>query len=595
MEFLKIKRYINALRLAKKAFGGYKKQIVVLLSLGFLGAILEGVGINAIIPLFSFLDGTYLKSEDFIIRFTRDFFNFLHIPFTLKFLLIFIAALFIFKAVAVLFSKYLTEKIHASYIRDTQMKLLRKTLEASWPYLSKQKIGYLDKVLTNDISIGASLLSQISGVVILLLNVIMYLAIAFNLARNATFITLIVGTLLFFFFKPIAYRIRKIATRKNELMKIGTNHIDESMVGIKTVKALALEERVLIKAAEFFEEWKQISIRLSYLANFANVLIQPVSVMLVLGLFAFTYKTGNFAFASFAVIIYAINKIFAYIQQAQIQLQNVNENYPYLKSVVAYEEEARGFSEKTTGDKEFLYSNSLALENVSFRYEQDRQTLTSINLNIEKGKMLGIIGPSGSGKTTLVDMLLRLIKPESGMILLDGVSISDINMKQWREKVGYVAQDNFLINDTVRNNIKFYSDKISDEDMIEAAKLANIYDFIMSLPNGFDSEVGERGTSLSGGQRQRIVMARVLARKPQILVLDEATSALDNESQSLIQEAIERLRGNVTVIIIAHRPSAVMNVDELIVLDAGKIIEKGRPVTMLEDSNSYFHKTFYSF
>ncbi len=591
----KLERYIRALKLAKKAFGGYKKQIVALLALGFLGGFLESLGVNAVVPLFSFLDGSYLKSDDVVTKITRETFSFLHIPFTLKFLLLFMASLFIFKAVAVFFSKYLTEKINSSYIRNTQLKLFRKTLEASWPYLSKHKIGYLDKILTNDIGSGASLLSQISTVVILGINILIYLVIASSISIGATAIAVASGFLLFIFFKPITQAIQRVANRKVDLNKIGSNHIDESMIGIKTIKAMSLEDEVLERADEFFTEWKDISIRLSYLATFSNVVIQPASVLVILGLFSYTYKAGNFTFASFAVIVFAINKIFAYIQQAQTQLQNVVGNYPYLKAVVEYEDEAVSFTEKSTAQNHFSFNKNLIVKDLSFSYTDNIKTLENINLEIPIGKTLGIIGPSGSGKTTLVDLLLRLIKPTSGEILLDNENINEIDMQEWRENIGYVAQDNFLINDTIENNIKFYSNEVSDEDMIESCKLANIYDFIQSLPEGFNTLVGERGTSISGGQRQRIVLARVLARKPKILIMDEATSALDNESQALIQEAIENLYGNITVIIIAHRPSTVMNVDELVVIEEGKIVERGRPEEMLADKTSYFHHIIHSF
>lgn len=594
-KFIKIERYIRAFNLAKKAFGGYKKQIVILLGLGFFGGLLEGIGVNAIIPLFSFMDGTYLKSNDLITKTIRETFNFLHIPFTLKFLIIFMAFIFIFKAIAIFYSKYLTEKISSSYIRNTQLKIFRKTLGASWTYLSKHRIGHLDKVLTNDIPTGASLLIQISAIIILLVNIFIYIIIASSISLKATIIAIICGFFIFLFFKPITYQIQKMAKRRVDLIKIGANHIGESMLDIKTIKALSLEDKVLKKSDNFFNEWKNISIRFSLLSNFANVAIQPISVLVVLGLFAFTYKTTNFTFASFAVIIFAINRIFIYIQQAQVQLQQISANYPYLKAVVEYEDKAILFTEDNKATGNFSFNKKLSLKNISFSYNKHSETLKNINIDIPVGKILGIIGPSGSGKTTLVDLLLRLIEPSSGEIKLDDKKINEIKIQEWRNNVGYVAQDNFLINNSIRNNIKFYSDDISDSEMISSSKLANIYDFIMSLPDGFDTMVGERGTSLSGGQRQRIVLARVLARKPKILILDEATSSLDNESQALIQEAIENLHGNITVIIIAHRPSTVMNADELIVLDSGKIIERGKPQEKLEDKKSYFYHIIHSF
>lgn len=592
-----LQRVKSVWQLSKKAFSEYKKEIIILISFGFLGGILEGIGINAVIPLFSFLDGTYLTSDDIVTRATRFVFELLHIPFTLKFLIIFIAGLFVFKAAAVFYSKYMTEVIQSAYVRNTRIKLLQKTLLASWPYLSKQKIGYLDKVLTNDIDTAASILVWITSAVILAVNIIIYVAIAFNLAPSATLLTLGVGGLFFLFFKPIVYQIKSINTRKVELMKLGSNHIDESMIGIKTIKAMSLEEKVIEKAKIFFDEWRNISFRLSYLGNFANVLIQPVSVFVVLGLFAYSYKTTGFAFASFAVVIYSINKIFAYIQQAQIQLQNINAQYPYLRTVMEYEEEAVQNTESESSGAPFNFQKNLKFENVSFYYKNGKSmpVLENINLEIKKGETLGIIGPSGSGKTTLVDILLRLIEPQVGNLSLDGKKIEEISIKEWRGMVGYVAQENFLVNDTIKNNICFYRKDISESDMIEAAKLANIHDFIMSLPKKFETEVGERGTEISGGQKQRIALARVLARKPQILVLDEATSALDNESQALIHKSIQSLHGNVTVIIIAHRPSAVLDIDKVVVIDKGRITEEGTPSEMLADNGSYLHKIVYEY
>jgi ABC-type multidrug transport system fused ATPase/permease subunit len=211
---------------------------------------------------------------------------------------------------------------------------------------------------------------------------------------------------------------------------------------------------------------------------------------------------------------------------------------------------------------------------------------------VQKGEMIGIIGPSGAGKTTLVDILLRLLKPQNGIILADDVDIDSIDLDSWHKNVGYVSQDIFLLNDTIEANIKFYSNSVSQNDVIAASKMANIYDFIQELPNKFDTPTGERGVKLSGGQKQRIALARTLARKPSILILDEATSALDNESEKRIQEVIENLKGKMTVLVIAHRLGTVMNCDNLLVLDKGKIIEEGKPQELLKDKESYFFKMY---
>ncbi len=229
---------------------------------------------------------------------------------------------------------------------------------------------------------------------------------------------------------------------------------------------------------------------------------------------------------------------------------------------------------------------------MDFGYNGGGKTLEELSFEIKKGEMIGLIGSSGAGKTTVVDLILRLFNPTGGKILLDEKNIAQIGLASWRENIGYVAQDIYLKNGTIAANIKFYDEAISDEQMIEAARMANIYNFINECPKKFETLVGERGVQLSAGQRQRIIIARVLARRPQILILDEATSALDNESETQIQKVIDNLKNKITVLVIAHRLSTVINVDRVLVLGDGKIVEEGVPRELLKKEDSYFYKVY---
>ena len=206
--------------------------------------------------------------------------------------------------------------------------------------------------------------------------------------------------------------------------------------------------------------------------------------------------------------------------------------------------------------------------------------------------MIGLVGPSGAGKTTTVDLMLRLIEPTRGTIQVDGVEGNTIALADWRANVGYVSQDFFLLHDTIRNNIRFYDAAMTDEQIWKAARLAHIDEFIRKSPKGLDTMVGDRGIRLSAGERQRIVIARTLARKPTLLILDEATSALDNESEAHIKGVINELKGRVTIVAIAHRLTTIMDSDELIVLQGGRVVETGSPKTLLADPGSYFYKVY---
>jgi ABC-type multidrug transport system fused ATPase/permease subunit len=246
--------------------------------------------------------------------------------------------------------------------------------------------------------------------------------------------------------------------------------------------------------------------------------------------------------------------------------------------------------ESPEGTTPFRFQRDISFKNVSFSYEEGRPILDGIDFSIRAGETVGLIGPSGSGKTSVADLLLRLFNPSAGALLLDGVLVESIALASWRARIGYVSQDVFLLNSSIEENIRFYNKSLTREDIEHAAKQANIYEFIMGLPEGFQTATGDRGVMLSGGQRQRIVLARALAHKPSLLILDEATSALDHESEKLIHESIRALHGKVAVLIIAHRPSTVAEAYTIFVLSRGRIVERGSPHDLLKRHDSYFSK-----
>jgi len=265
---------------------------------------------------------------------------------------------------------------------------------------------------------------------------------------------------------------------------------------------------------------------------------------------------------------------------------------PYLQVVMDYRQLTTENEEIFPEAPSFKFEEKITLDKLKFSYNDKKKIINGLNLTIKKGEMVGLIGSSGAGKTTIADLLLRLFYPDSGSILIDGKDINQINIKSWRKNVGYVSQDIFMLNDTIKNNIKFYDDSVTKNDIIKATKMANIYSFIESLPRKLETVVGERGIKLSAGQRQRIALARVLAKDPHILILDEATSSLDNKSEALIQKSIENLKGKITVLAIAHRLSTLLNSDKIFVLEKGRIQEEGSPQQLLKNADSHFYKMY---
>ena len=233
--------------------------------------------------------------------------------------------------------------------------------------------------------------------------------------------------------------------------------------------------------------------------------------------------------------------------------------------------------------------STIEFKDISFSYDGKREVLKHINLHIKKGQTIALVGQSGSGKSTLVDLLPRYHDVQEGEILLDGINIRDLYISELRSLIGNVNQEAILFNDTFFNNIAFGVQNATQEQVEEAAKIANAHDFIMETENGYDTNIGDRGGKLSGGQRQRISIARAILKNPPILILDEATSALDTESERLVQEALERLMKTRTTIAIAHRLSTIKNADEICVIYEGEIVERGRHDELLE-LNGYYKR-----
>lgn len=588
---LEKKRVSGALKVFSAAFKGYKRMIVVLSLLGIIGGFLEGIGVNMLIPILSFAIGEYdIGGENIILKFTRIIFSAIRFDFSLKYLLIFVCLLFIIKSFVVVVSQYVYSKITSDYEAKTRANLVKLTLAASWPYLLKQKVGYLDTVLMTDVRRSALILEQIAAIFSIVANLGVYLFVALNIFAPIAVVALAIGLFLTLILKPLIYKARALSGKTTATNKEVAHFVNESIIGAKTIKAAVAETAAVKVGDRLFDALRILQIRTAVLKGIGSAFSQPVSIIFVSIIFAIFYKMPGFSFAHLAAIAYLIQRIFVYIQALQNSLQRIVEDYSYLEAALAYKKEAAGAEEKDSGQKKFVFLNDLRFDNASFAYENGAAILDGLNFKIQKGEMAGLVGQSGSGKTTISDLLLRLYTPSEGKILLDGTDIAEIDIKDWRRHIGYVSQDIFLKNDSFENNIKFYDESISREDMVRAAKMANIYDLINESPKGFQTIVGERGVLISGGQRQRIVLARALARNPEILILDEATSSLDMESEALIQQAINSLKRKMTVLIIAHRLQTITGCDRVFVLEGGRIVEEGAPEKLFENKESYLYK-----
>ena len=593
MTMVNTDKFSYAVRLIKASFWKYRSKFVLMLGLGLAAGVFGGIGIGAIIPLFSFITKGQSTETDIISKTIERFFSFANLPYNLPFLLAFMIGIFVLKAIVHYLSYYYNQKLAADYEKQARSELFKKTLKANWPYLLEQKIGYLENVLFQDINTSSGILIGLSGLIMTTSSLVMYALIAINISASITFLTFGIGLVLFFFLKPLFYKLRRISTELADLSKQVYHHISEHTIGAKTVKTMEVGEEVLKAGNEYFEKYREMRVKIDLYNRLPGTFLEPVGFLFISLILLLQYYFGNsFNVASFAAIVYIIQKEFSFMQSLQSTLNNINQALPHLKVVTDCQKSALEHQEIDSGIKPFKFKEKIELENISFAYDEKGRILSNLNLEIKKGETVGLIGPSGAGKTTLVDLILRLFPSGSGEIRLDGQNASEIDLADWRKKIGYVSQDTFLLNDTIENNIRFYNSRLTKNEVKEAAELAHIRNFIEKQPDKFSTLVGERGVKLSGGQKQRIILARVLARKPELLILDEATSALDNESEAMIQKSIEHLRGKITVLIIAHRLSTIMSTDRLFVLEKGEIAEQGTPQELLKDKDSYFYKVY---
>lgn len=572
-------------------FNRYRWHIAALVVLGFLSAILEGIGINAAIPLVSFFTGGGNTPTDVITHAIKSLFDFLHIPFSFRYLLGFILGLFILRAVSMVVFGYVRGWIGADFFGKESEDVLRRTLLSSWPFLLKQKIGTVHNTLVRDVQQTGGLLGIIAQIVQSFSGFLMYLIVAVNISPTMTFYTLGGGAIILLIVRPLIRRTRYIGERAAGVEKQFSQFLSEHIIGMKSIKAAGIERTALADGIAHIRVLRSYSIRQALVQSVSSSVFQPAILVFVVVLFILTYNSPGFNIISFAAALYLVQKIFTYLESGQNALIGMSQFLPYAQNVYNFKKMLSEHREQSArGGKPFVFKNALAFDRVSFSYAESQPVLNGVSFSIVKGETIGLIGPSGAGKTSVADLLLRLFRPTEGSVTLDGLPADDIDVAEWRKHFGYVSQDVFLFNGTIDENIRFYRPGLSQDDIAEAAKQANIYDFIMGLPDGFKTYTGDNGVMLSGGQRQRIALARALAGRPSLLILDEATSALDSASEKLIQESIRDLHGNVTVFIIAHRLSTIENADRLLVLDHGKIIEEGTPAELRARPGSYFSK-----
>lgn len=466
-------------------------------------------------------------------------------------------------------------------VKDLRMQIYRKIISLPIGFFSQERKGDIIARMSGDVQeVEYSITSTLEMLIKNPILIIIYLTVLFLMSWELTVFTLIFAPLMMIIMSAIGRKLKAQSLQAQQFWSDTMSQVEETLGGLRIIKAFLAEKKMTERFEKVTEGMRQknnkVGIRQAS-AHPVSELLGSVMIAIVLW-FGGTLILGDTAtidapaFMSYMTILYSIIQPFKDLSKAAYSIPKGLASAERINKILGAENPIKE-SANPVGIKSL--EQSIDFCDVSFTYDGSKTILNHIELSIPKGKTVAIVGASGAGKSTLVDLIPRFYDVSQGSITIDGRDLRQVSTQSLRALIGNVNQEPILFNDTIFNNIAFGVENATMEDVIAAAKIANAHDFIMEKPLGYDENIGDRGTKLSGGQRQRISIARAILKNPPILILDEATASLDTESEKLVQQALDRLMSNRTTIAIAHRLSTIRNADIIVVMDEGKIVEKG--------------------
>ena len=486
---------------------------------------------------------------------------------------------------------YFLNYVAQNAIKDLRQELYTKLISLSHNFYVTHTSSKVMSRVTNDIGALQSALLKVPPTVIRDgLIIIGMIGGLFYLHWKYAFFIVVVLPILGIPLAQFARKLRKAS--KESMVQISEIYtsLQEMLSGFSVIKSFCREKheekRFAVNNKDYYNVQQRI-VRVDARTTPVMEVLSMTGVAVVLWFGGKDVINGVWTLGDFTAFILAVQQMYQPIKNFAQLNSTIQQSVSASERVFEILDEKIDILNAPDAKNIDTFSNSIIYKNVSFEYEQDKPILKDINIDIGKGQTVAFVGSSGSGKSTIANLLLRFYDVKSGAILVDGTDIKNITLESLRDKIGVVSQDVFLFNDTVRYNIAYGKLDATDEEIEMAAKAANAHKFISKMPEGYNTLIGERGMKLSGGEKQRIAIARAMLKNPPILILDEATSALDSESEKLVQEAIETLMKNRTVVLIAHRLSTVKNADKIVVIDKGTIAEVGKHQELLDKNGMY--------
>ncbi|TGV02694.1 ABC transporter ATP-binding protein [Flavivirga rizhaonensis] len=506
-----------------------------------------------------------------------------------------IITMFLLKNISGYFANYFLVFLRNGVIRDLRNEVYRKTVELPLSYFSEKRKGDILARVTSDVlDLQYSFLSVLELIIREPLTIIFTISVMLYISPELTLFVFIFIPVMGVIISKIGKSLKRKSDRVQKEQGLFLSTLEETLTGLRIIKGFNAEDKFNDKFQESTSRFYHFSNKLINRQNLASPVseflgICIIAVILWYGGNIVLSQTGssNLDSSMFLVYMGLSYNVLTPAKAISRGLYIVKKGGAAAERIQEIIDTKNPLKDKEGAINKKGFDTNIVFDNISFKYDKD-YVLKNFSLNIPKGKTVALVGQSGSGKSTIANLITRFYDVNKGKILIDGLDIRDLTISSLRAQLGIVTQDAILFNDSIKNNLKLGNDEATDEQIIEALKIANAWEFVKDLSEGINTNIGDSGNKLSGGQKQRLSIARAVLKSPPVMVLDEATSALDTESERLVQVALENMMKNRTSIVIAHRLSTIQNADEIVVLNKGEIVEQGKHKDLINKKGVYY-------